>query len=458
MKHFFKLSFMAVVIFLAGCESPKPKTTLAGTIINPKDELIQLKLDDQVWEATLDSMGSFSIEVPIYEATFLSFNHGGEYINLYMKPGMNLELSLDTKAFDETLEYIKGDDDNANKYLVAMVLLRDTLENERASYELGESEFLSVLDTLEQKMLGYLDTLLVSDETFKSEVRVNSKWVKSYQKLTYKYYKEYSDSTFQISEQFLDFQKDLDINDTTNLKYDRFMRYVSIYLMDLQNNTYSQLEDQTYEKYFEVQFETILQEVSSPAIRRPFLYEMIEYSASSLSENLLDRVVTAWKETNPDKKSMESFESIMAVLEKMKPGNQAPEFNYVSYEGDSVSLASLEGKLVYIDVWATWCGPCIKEHPAMEKLQEDFAGKDVEFVAVSIDSSPEPWKKMLEKKKLGGLHLYAPGAWKATIMEDYAIKGIPRFILIDEQGKIINADAPRPSGKIKELLEEHLST
>lgn len=125
-------------------------------------------------------------------------------------------------------------------------------------------------------------------------------------------------------------------------------------------------------------------------------------------------------------------------------------------KGDSVTLASLEGKVVYVDVWAAWCAPCIAEHPALEKLQENFAGKDVAFVSVSIDGTMDPWRKMIEEKELIGIQLYTPGAWEADIMKNYGISGIPRFILIDKEGKIVNANAARPSSGLDQTLEDQL--
>ena len=94
----------------------------------------------------------------------------------------------------------------------------------------------------------------------------------------------------------------------------------------------------------------------------------------------------------------------------------------------------------------------------MEKLQQRFEGQDVAFVAVSTDSSPDPWRKMVNERKLGGIHLYAPGAWQSTIITDYLIQGIPRFILIDREGNIIDANAARPSGDIGDQLEALLKS
>ena len=134
-------------------------------------------------------------------------------------------------------------------------------------------------------------------------------------------------------------------------------------------------------------------------------------------------------------------------------GNPAPQFAYPDINGDVVSLNDFKGKYVYVDVWATWCGPCKTELPHLEKLQEEFKDKNIVFVSISIDDDQEPWKKMIKEKNMKGVQLFAKG-WKSAIMKDYKINGIPQFILIDREGKIINVQAPRPSGNIKEVLEK----
>ena len=111
------------------------------------------------------------------------------------------------------------------------------------------------------------------------------------------------------------------------------------------------------------------------------------------------------------------------------------------------SLESLKGKYVYIDVWATWCGPCIREIPYLKEVEKDYHNKPVSFVSISIDEPKdyEKWKTMVSEKELGGIQLIADNNWNSKFVKEYAILGIPRFILIDPQGNIVSADAPRPS-------------
>ncbi len=124
----------------------------------------------------------------------------------------------------------------------------------------------------------------------------------------------------------------------------------------------------------------------------------------------------------------------------------SPKFvNYENYKGGTTSLDDLKGKYVYVDVWATWCPPCRAEIPYLKKIEKEFHGKNIAFVSISLDedSAHETWKNMIADKEMGGIQLYAGG--DSEFVQGYRIQGIPRFILIDDEGNIVNANAPRPS-------------
>jgi len=140
-------------------------------------------------------------------------------------------------------------------------------------------------------------------------------------------------------------------------------------------------------------------------------------------------------------------------MAKLK-GTPSPKFiDYENFEGGTTSLDDLKGKFVYIDVWATWCGPCKVEIPYLKEVEKEFHDKNIAFVSISVDKigAYEAWKKMIAEKEMGGIQLFA--GTDSKFAEDFQIDGIPRFILIDDKGNIVNPDAPRPSNpKLKEVL------
>lgn len=146
-------------------------------------------------------------------------------------------------------------------------------------------------------------------------------------------------------------------------------------------------------------------------------------------------------------------------------GSPSPSFaNYENVDGTTTSLDDLKGKYIYVDVWATWCGPCKAEIPALKNLEKEYHDRNIQFVSMSIDDdrthsgswdkAREDWKAMIREKELSGIQLFAPEGWKSDFVTAYKIQGIPRFILIDPHGKIVTPDAPRPSSaKLKELFD-----
>lgn len=139
-------------------------------------------------------------------------------------------------------------------------------------------------------------------------------------------------------------------------------------------------------------------------------------------------------------------------------GKPSPKFvNYENNNGGTTSLDDLKGKYVYMDIWATWCGPCKSEIPFLKEVEKKYHGKNIEFVSISIDEKKNytKWKSMIKEKELDGIQLIADNNWSSSFVTEYKIQGIPRFILIDPQGNIIAADAPRPSDeKLIQLFDE----
>ncbi|PZR21583.1 MAG: TlpA family protein disulfide reductase [Flavobacterium psychrophilum] len=131
---------------------------------------------------------------------------------------------------------------------------------------------------------------------------------------------------------------------------------------------------------------------------------------------------------------------------KMK-GQASATFNYENAKGGTTKLEDLKGKYVYVDVWATWCGPCRQQIPFLKQVEEKYHGKKIEFVSISIDkaSDHDKWKKMVTDQALGGTQLFADKDWSSAFVQSYGINSIPRFILIGPDGNIVDADAKRPS-------------
>lgn len=145
-----------------------------------------------------------------------------------------------------------------------------------------------------------------------------------------------------------------------------------------------------------------------------------------------------------------------AQVKKGLNGKTSQSFVYDNYAGGKTKLEDLRGKYVYIDVWATWCGPCRGEIPFLAKIEEKYKGKNIEFVSISVDEDKdrEKWKTFVKEKSLGGIQLFADKNWMSDFIKSFGINSIPRFILIDPSGNVVSADAERPSdSKLQERFD-----
>jgi thiol-disulfide isomerase/thioredoxin len=133
-----------------------------------------------------------------------------------------------------------------------------------------------------------------------------------------------------------------------------------------------------------------------------------------------------------------------ANLQSLQRGNKASNFLAESINNSDFDLAKLTNRFVVLDVWATWCQPCKKEAPFFEDLAERYTNEQLAFVSLSVDEDKNAWRMEASNKKGRVLQLWAKNA-EDDFAKKYALATIPRFILIDWKGNIVNAEMPYPS-------------
>lgn len=134
------------------------------------------------------------------------------------------------------------------------------------------------------------------------------------------------------------------------------------------------------------------------------------------------------------------------ALKKTKRGMPAPDFAMTDSTGTVHHLSDYRGRTVYIDCWATWCGPCCKEIPFLEKRVAEYKGDDrVVFLSISMDSNRNAWLKKIRKDRPAWPQFIVTSDQHADLSRLYGITGIPRFIVVRADGTLGDADAFRPS-------------
>ncbi|MGC6430871.1 MAG: TlpA family protein disulfide reductase [Jejuia sp.] len=344
MKH---LLFLFALVFAFGCKTePKDYVTFSGKITNKNSDSLIIRSRTYSKTIAVKEDGSFNDTLNLETGTYNLFD-GAESTSIFLKNGFELDMTLNTDEFDETIAY-KGTGAEHSNFLAKSALLNEEL--------------------LDLDVLGNLNMDGLKKELENIEAKLT---------------------------EFYDANPEVDSSIIGNLK--------------------KQL--------------------------KPMLGSYERFLAGSI-----------------------------ALKEALPKGSPSPSFeDYENVKGGTTSLADLKGKYTYIDVWATWCGPCIGEIPSLKKLEVEYHDKNIQFVSLSIDDgrgyrgatkeesaqlAKEGWKKMITEKELGGIQILAPAGWQSKFVQEYQIRGIPRFILIDPEGNIVNPDAPRPSStKIVETFE-----
>lgn len=203
------------------------------------------------------------------------------------------------------------------------------------------------------------------------------------------------------------------------------------------------------EAYCYEMMNVVNEKVTSPKLRRMMVriicMDYFTYGkASGDTKTFLPKLETF---AGKDSDIIAPFKLMVQSKENTKSGKAAPDVTLNTVDGKQVQLKSLiNGKFTYIDVWATWCGPCCKEIPFLEKLVEKFKGNDkVQFISISTDQNADAWKNKLNKDKPQWPQYILNTENMKKFFDDWGISGIPRFIMIDADGNIFSPDATRPS-------------
>jgi thiol-disulfide isomerase/thioredoxin len=227
-------------------------------------------------------------------------------------------------------------------------------------------------------------------------------------------------------------------------------------LFIVQSNFFYAHQDIDWNSNFEPFFKEILIADISKDIKDYLLSSLVKDASRDLSLKQWEELFKLYNTsvTNPNyARILNERHAELLELNRDKP---APNFTAYNKDNKPVSLDDLKGKWLYIDVWATWCGPCIAEFPSSVNLQTKLKDKEnIQFVYLSQDSDKKKWLEYLDKhSELKGLNLNLSGEAYQSFYTAYEMNGIPSYILIDDKGNLIEHNMTRPSDpKTLEVLK-----
>lgn len=465
------------IIFLSQLIRGQNTITLYGNIKNPKANKVfvyyikdYLTYDNVAADsALLDGKGNFSMTFPWGKPYPASFQHGEESTELFLIPTDSFKITLDAERFDSSITY-SGRGAIVNNYFAKKTLthVNSGRKITMASKSLDEKRFTLYIDSAYKSDKTFFEdyfsniptkTRSVTDLMDYEIADITYSWTTS--KLRYPGFHRYFNNLkeeVQLSEKYYDFLKETNLNNPKALSSYLYLQTLENYIRyELQKAVKKDSTLKDKEKYAFAQ-ELFIQKTFIPEVKDVVLaqkvYDLFVHDNNmELGKKMLDKYAV----TTKNKEYLTILNDAYSIGSKLIPGKPAPEFIYPDVNGKMISLKDFRGKVVYLDIWASWCGPCLKEIPSAKKLEEEFKGKDIVFLSVSVDRNEDSWKKIIKEKEIAGIHLISKGDFDSEIAKKYNVKGIPRYYIIGKDGNIVNNNAERPSDGVNKVLEKLLN-
>lgn len=187
----------------------------------------------------------------------------------------------------------------------------------------------------------------------------------------------------------------------------------------------------------------------------PATYFAVKYLFNKPEPKLIVLASDKMSETLPESSYTKNLQALAKQLGPTITGALAPDINLATPDGGTLALSSLRGKVVLIDFWASWCGPCRRENPAVKAIYDKYKDKGFEIYGVSLDNNATQWKAAIAKDKLTWKHVSDLKGWKSSASQLYGVRSIPATFLLDKEGRIYKSGfrSHELEGLLQQLLD-----
>ncbi len=396
--------------------------------------------------------GTFATDFRLTHGVSGEISYGNKFIEIFVEPGDNLDISFDATDISQTISFA-GKGENNNNYLKEMALGFASQDEElRAKLQYATpKQFSSYLERevkIRQQFSDKYCKKIQLSEAFLPVAKTNITYWRASNLLNYPYehplYNNQS-APMPVEANYYDFLEDLDINKKGGLPAKNYIYFLQQYLDYLvllpENKGKTQIE--IAKKYFKDEaYYFIVAKLLNSACRRGNLVEAGKAIQSFIEECPYDLYNNVLRFAYNEAKGL--------VI-----GTKAPDFELTDINGKTVRLSDFEGKVVYMDFWATWCAPCRRYLPHSQALPDNFPKDEVVFLYISLDDKKSDWENYVKSHGLHGTHVCAKAGhgYHSKIAELYKVKSLPSYFLIDQEGRIAESPAANPaSSKITEQI------
>lgn len=464
------------------------KTVVAGQVtgFDIGEDLSMVKLivndpfaPDQIVENYyLEEDGLFHFEIDrLYPQEF--FIAYGDLLQIYAFPGDSLYVSINSDI-NESIEFSRGgaydylDVNCANQEFQDLFLdfcqayaddLSDIQEDHDAIKNMDYIEYTSYIDNRTGRYNAYLSQFLSKHNATEQFESYGRTWLqsKAWQDLMrynwmHPAINELDPLGFKLPKEYFEFLEDEGWNEETYMITTQYFHFIHEYHMYLSRYRMHPDTSKSVMKFWaegkkrestELRnrfFERQTSGFAKKVILTKQFYQLINWKELDLCDEVYDKNIIGRPEF--DKILTNAYAALRAhiVSPDYAEDLQLPQKDSSDTGLVFSSLATkYTDKVIYVDFWAPWCGPCMAEMPYSKNMQTSFADKDVVFVFLAVSCTEESWKATISEKKLTGEHYLLTAEEFEGLSSKFKISGIPRYMLINKAGEIVDANAPNPS-------------
>lgn len=398
-----------------------------------------------LWRS-LEPNTTYEAEVKIQEKKFYTFIFKSIQYDLFLEPGKAMELDLQPDGTIELkgehcqvnnlLVHIRQQYPSRDKYMEAVLAKKEAI--------LNQERYRYYAKQYEEQLKMAKDVRLTQEERKVATSYIQASFLKNI-------YKPVVDSKVFGKSNKAKIEPDYAIK-LANLKLETYLFYYTDWQEYLKELMFTRMQTGKIKLHDpDLWISEWAETISSSQLREQFISVLIEQEVimGYFDQAAKKRCETARKWIT-DSALIRKTNTYIAQIQPSSVNADVSAVTFENLQGKKVTLGDFKGKYVFIDFWSTFCNPCIGEMPYLQKLEKDLKNAPIEFISISLDSKREYWTKFLQEHQLEHNQFFMPDRDKNPIWSLIGLSGIPRFVLIDPDSKVINRHTYRPSNPVLE--------
>jgi thiol-disulfide isomerase/thioredoxin len=468
----------------AHAQTPAGTATLTGHVTNSTVDTVAVSIRDNPLDqkerttyAHINEKGEFKLTIPVSASTKADLVYGDDVADLYLDPGTDIDVRFKGNDMSSTVRFKPNDvptgfatkfrngsnltDEqkhrqqmaNANNYLSEFdqqFVSNDGFQVLPDNIQLYEAPFISFIEYRLKHEQHFLEDRAAKQAftiDFYNYAKAEVAYSNANDKLTFQDLREQvvnTEGRLTMTPTYYDFLRDPTLlTDPTASQNEQFQEFLLNFIHHMAAQQKHLRSDPDFYPFCYTLASKRLSGMPRLITLGRILQESFRFGHIRQSEAML----ADYRALDTKRRFYPTLDTDFTSHRAMAIGAPAPNFRLVTSTGDTVSLSSFQGKLVYLNFWKTTNGLCLRDLPYEQDLAKRFEGKNIVFVNVALDESELPWRQLVTVKKLPGVHMRVTGGYQSVTAKAYNLQEVPTYLLIGEDGTILNPKPKRLSSR-----------